>query len=116
MINTDPNDPQAHATTTDLDDALQGFGLRMANPDQPGTNEVYLWPENADTWELWTRCQTQWRWGPRWVVGLDYAAVRSCMELLGWPPQNWAEVFGLVQHMEFAALDEWAAQRRRSGA
>jgi len=70
-----------------------------------------VWHDNAATLELFLACRTQWRMlaGATSLVrlGLDYPAVAAVMRLQGVKNKNAAQVFNELQHMEFAALQEW---------
>ena len=40
-----------------------------------------MWPENAEAVSMFCRLQTQWRTGPRGLIGLDYGAAQWLFSL-----------------------------------
>jgi len=70
-----------------------------------------IWPDNAETLELFLACRTQWRVAGSAhgliCLGLDYAGVEVVMRAQRVKKQEWKDVFNGVQQMEFAALKEW---------
>ena len=77
---------------------------------------VYLWPCNVRVWGIWQRIQTQWRTGMGGREGLDYQGVAAYLrEVERIKPRHFQDTFKCLQAMEFAALDEWAKQRKNEG-
>jgi len=56
-------------------------GLPVGAPEPPAQREAYLWPDNVKNWRYWQSVQTQWRTGMAGPTGLDYAGVRSDLEI-----------------------------------
>lgn len=42
-----------------------------------------MWPENWEAVKMFCRLQTQWRTGPRGLIGLDYGAAEWLFSLCG---------------------------------
>ena len=65
-------------------------------------------------WSLWWRIQTQWRVGAQGREGLNYPGVTDYLRNVARiRPRKMAQVYGCIQAMERAALDEWAKQRKK---
>jgi len=94
---------------TSVTESLASFGLVMEKA--PQQDEVFLWPENLSTWNLWNRIQTQWRVGTSGFTGLDYSGVQVCMIMCGIKPKDSPEIFSALQAMEISALVAWAEIR-----
>ena len=95
----------------ELVEALAAFGLHCEDDAVLDQDEFWLWPENEKAFAIWCALQTQWTVGMAGVVGLNYSGVESCMRMHGIGKRKWPALFGLIQAMERAALNEWAAQR-----
>lgn len=54
---------------------------------------------------LFADCGTQWRRDMGYVVGLDYTAVKTLLEIRQIPSEQWAEYLEKIQIMEAAVLD-----------
>jgi len=95
---------------------MAAFGLVEDAPDtetSAAADIVWLWPCNVRTWGIWQRIQTQWRVGVSGRDGLDYAGVSAYLQAVERiKPRHFAETFSCLQAMEWAALDEWAKQRK----
>lgn len=94
-----------------LAEAFAAFGLRCEDDAVLDEDEFWLWPENEKAFALWCAVQSQWVVGPSGVLGLNYPGVESCMRMRGIGKRKWPALFELIQAMERAALNEWAAQR-----
>jgi hypothetical protein len=98
---------------------MAAFGLveDAATTDTAAAGDVvYLWPCNVRVWGIWQRIQTQWRSGMGGREGLDYHGVCAYLrEVERIKPRRFADAFKCLQAMEFAALDEWAKQRKTEG-
>jgi hypothetical protein len=116
----DPDAPEQAATTVD---ALAQWGLVPIAPDAtpdaappvpiaPARPVVTVWPCNLPTYNLWCRCQTQWRVGGMAgrKTGFDYAGVDVVMRRMGIPPKEQDQRFAELQAMEVAAINVWAQQ------
>lgn len=67
--------------------------------------EVEVWPENWQTFEVFCLLRTQWRTGFSGPTGLDYAAVYPLIDKTTSDRDEWFQVLSDIQSMEFAALD-----------
>lgn len=95
-----------------VDDALAAFGLYAEDEQVFDEDEFWLWPENEEAFAIWLRLQTQWNVLPELGrTGLNYPAVEVCMRMLGVGQKARNRLFGLIQIMEQACLDEWAQRR-----
>jgi hypothetical protein len=94
-----------------VDEALAAFGLYCEDGVAIDEDEFWLWPENEDAFWLWCAVQTQWVKSMNGPDGLNYSGVESHMRMSGVPRKKWPQLFGLIQAMEQAALDEWASKR-----
>lgn len=86
------------------------MGLLDGAPQGP-LDEVFLWPENVDTWAHWCALQTQWRTGMAGATGLDYTAVRAWLEAHCDSPERVREHWAGIREAEAAVLEVWADQR-----
>lgn len=93
-------------------EALASLGLYCEDENVVDEEEFWLWPENEEAWWLWCAVQTQWVVGMAGPVGLSYPGVEACLRMRGLPALKVPELFGLIQAMESAALEEWAAKDR----
>jgi hypothetical protein len=91
-------------------EALAALGLYCAEESVIDEDEFWLWPENEEAFWLWLSIQTQWQKDMERRVGLNYAGVESCMRLRGIRKKDRLRLFGLIQAMENAALEEWTAK------
>lgn len=89
-----------------VDDALAMFGLYAVRPEQQFV-EVYLWPENLRSWNLFQELSTQWVWGLDGRKGLNYSSVEFVMKMAGVKKRQQQQVFRDIQAMEWAALSAW---------
>lgn len=68
-------------------------------------NEVEIWPENWQTFEVFWRVKHQWHvvagFGGVFYQGLRYSAIESALRLL--KIEDTAEIFNGLQVMELAA-------------
>ena len=104
--------PKADEVVRDeLADAFAAFGIQCDDELVIDQDEFWLWPENEVVFWLWVGLQTQWTTSMSGAVGLNYAGVEACLRLMDIPKKKRKLFFPLIQHMEQAALDEWAAKR-----
>jgi len=92
------------------------MGLLSAPPDageDVDTGAVYIWPENVAAWQAFQSVQSQWRVGMSGATGLDYAGVRTCLELLGTSPRQLRAIWPGLQACEQAVLRVWGEERER---
>lgn len=62
-----------------------------------------LWPDNDESFTIFTSIQTQWRVGMSGATGFDYPGVASAVQMMG--QTMTPELFSDIQIMERAALD-----------
>ena len=106
----------APAQTATVEDSLAAWGLQIdsAAPLKPTPPpEFYLWPCNVPAWQAFLGCSTQWHIKDGVRTGLDYSAVQIVIGQHRIRHNRAREVFGLVQAMEQAALNQWAEQNQR---
>lgn len=84
---------------------LEGDAAERATPP------FHLWPEHVPAIELWGAVQTQWRHGFNGPTGLDYAGVRIVIAQRPKWRRRGRRLFGELQIMERATLEEWARRR-----
>lgn len=95
-----------------VNEALAAFGLVAVDDQVLQQDEYWLWPENEEAFALWIGLQTQWNVGMAGAVGLNYPGVETCMRMRDIACKKRAELFAMVQLMEQACLEEWAAKRK----
>lgn len=97
-----------------VDEAMAVFGLVADGPVLAPPQEIYLWPENVESWALFLACQTQWRGGME-REGLDYDGVHRVIDQRrAWFTRR-RQRFADVQVLERAVLEEWRVQRAKDG-
>lgn len=78
----------------------EGVHALEAEPDHE------LWPEHGPAWQVFTRCQSQWRrsrcamTGRVDFWGLDYQGAACVIERSGVPPEQHDELFAQLQILE----------------
>jgi hypothetical protein len=95
-----------------VNEALAAFGLYAVEDQVIEQDEYWLWPENDEAFSFWLRVQTQWNVGMAGAFGLNYPGIEACMRLSDIPRKKRVELFGMVQLMEQACLEEWAEKRK----
>lgn len=104
--------PTADDVASDqLAEAFAALGLQFDEELSIDQDEFWLWPENEEIFWLWVGLQTQWMASMSGATGLNYAGVEACLRLKDIPKKKRKVFFPLIQHMENAALEEWAAKR-----
>lgn len=112
-----PNQGEDPDDTTEIDEAAAAFGLQITTEEdddeedrsQPKQDLCYLWPDNVDTFNVWSQLQTQWRVGMSGATGLDYTAVAAYLrDVVGIKKKDLPERFAEIRAMEVATLNEWA--------
>ena len=88
--------------TTQLQADAAAYGV-ILQPHHVAPATYGLWPEHAPVVELFLRCMTQWRTGPRGMVGLDYGVVLQLAQLYEVP--NMRQSLELLQIMEIHLRD-----------
>lgn len=89
-----------------VDDALALFGLYAVRPETQ-VIEVYLWPENLQSWNLFQELSTQWVWGPDGKKGISYPSIEFVMKMAGIKKRQRQRVYRDIQAMEWATLSAW---------
>lgn len=75
-------------------------------------DEVWLWPENIESWQRWNALQTQWRVGMAGATGMDYAGVSAFLSTgEGLQGEDLRKAFRDMQACEFATLKAWNEAR-----
>lgn len=104
--------PQEEEDVADeLADAFAAFGLQCEDGIAIVDDEFWLWPENEEVFWLWAGLQTQWTASMAGAIGLSYASVEAYLRMKDIPKKKRKHIFSLIQHMEQAALEEWASKR-----
>lgn len=78
-------------------------------PEDYDTDEIEVWDENAESFNLFTQLMTQWRTGFNGPTGLDYTAVLTVINME--QRSNVDELFTDIRAMEHAALEQMAENR-----
>lgn len=79
-----------------------GFAMEDYEPDP-----VDIWPDNWQSWRLFTFMQTQWRFsGMGGHEGLDYNVMYRELDDRGIVGEEREQLKADIREMEFAALDE----------
>lgn len=105
-------DDQGPEAVDQINSALAAMGLYAEEPIALVPDEFWLWPENEEAFDLWLAVQTQWTRDMQGAAGLNYNGVEVCMRMRGIRrPKVQERLFGLIQMMEHACLDEWAQRR-----
>jgi hypothetical protein len=92
-------------------EVMAALGIYCEEPVVIDDDEFWLWPENETTFSLWLTIQTQWLIGPTGPTGLNYPGIETCMRMHGFNKKVQQQLFGSIQVMEQAALEEWASKR-----
>lgn len=95
-----------------IEASAQAFGLRPVWDDaEIERDEVYLWPENVEIWNLFNACGSQWMEGLNGRTGLIYTGVEVVMNMRGVKKSKRPDVFSKIQVMERAMLNAWSEKR-----
>lgn len=92
-------------------EAMAALGIFCEEPVVIEDDEFWLWPENETAFSIWLALQTQWLIGMTGPTGLNYSGVETCMRMRGYSKKVQQQLFGSIQVMEQAALEEWASKR-----
>jgi hypothetical protein len=65
-----------------------------------------VWPENWESFEIFSTLQTQWRSGFGGPTGLDYNTLYATMTLMNIDQKKQLDLLADIRVMEFAALTE----------
>jgi hypothetical protein len=96
---------------TEVDFALAAFGL-VATRSVKTPDELYLWPENVPTWNLFQALSTQWLVGMGGATGLNYESVNIVMDHRRIARRDRQRVFEEIQAMERATLQAWSEKKK----
>lgn len=99
------DDEQLRQVSTES--AAAAIGLVIRQPDQPACDDLYLWPENVTSWNLFQAVSTQWIVSMAGATGLNYPSVEIVMRLSGIKRRDRERVFNEIQCMERATLSAW---------
>ena len=86
-----------------IEDA-EAYGLEL-EPEMLAGADFGVWEENWDAVMLFLQCQTQWRPGPRYPIGMDYSAVLDVATLYVPDSAERQRVFEEVQIIERRILE-----------
>lgn len=75
-------------------------------PEDYGSGDFEVWPDNWEYVKLFNTLGTQWRVGVNGATGLDYTAIRNAFVMMGVPRIKWPDMFDAMQLMEVEALGE----------
>lgn len=104
LVQSDEDERQRQASS---ESAAAAIGLVIRQPDQPACDDLYLWPENVASWNLFQAVSTQWMVSMAGATGLNYPGVESVMRLSGVKRGDRERVFNEIQCMERATLSAW---------
>jgi hypothetical protein len=105
------DDQAAQQEVSEVDAALAAFGLVAAVTVDP-PDELYLWPENVPTWNLFQALSTQWLVGMGGATGLNYQSVNIVMDHRRVARRDRQRVFEEIQAMERATLQAWSEKKK----
>jgi hypothetical protein len=105
------DDQAAQQEVSEVDAALAAFGLVAAVTVHP-PDELYLWPENVPTWNLFQALSTQWLVGMGGATGLNYQSVNIVMDHRRVARRDRQRVFEEIQAMERATLQAWSEKKK----
>jgi hypothetical protein len=80
---------------------LAAFGATLEDV----TEDVEVWPDNAEAAAVFAKLGTQWRHGMNGPTGLIYEAIWPTARVLRVPRARWAELLDSLQVMERAVLE-----------
>lgn len=83
------------------------MGLVIRQSGQPICDDLYLWPDNVASWNLFQAVSTQWMVSMAGATGLNYPGVETVMRLSGIKRRDRERVFYEIQCMERATLSAW---------
>lgn len=98
------------ADTRNVSQDLAAYAAKQEEAQE----DIDVWPQNWDAVMLFNRAQTQWRVGMAGATGLDYAGVRTLMDLHS--PEDPVDCFERVQVMELETLRAMDERREVTGA
>lgn len=84
----------------ETDQALAAFGLQR----EGHTAGTSVWPQHEQAVVAFASLLTQWRVGPKGVIGLDYAAIPVVLDLHGVNKKKRRELFDQIRVMESEAI------------
>ena len=83
------------------EEELAGTGLSV----EDYAEEAEVWPENLQTFELFSLMRTQWDAGMGGPTGLKYPVLFELMDRRGIACDDWWQMLDDVRAMEAAALE-----------
>jgi hypothetical protein len=83
------------------DAELDAFGFSASDYEH---EQVEVWPENWQAFDLFRALSTQWRVGMAGPTGLDYNTLFHKMDRMRLEPDEYDELEADIRTMEFAAL------------
>ena len=101
------SDDDAQQRQDARESAAAAMGLVIRLPRQQTCEELYLWPENVVSWNLFQAVSTQWEVNMAGATGLRYPSVEIVMRLAGVKRRDRERVFNEIQCMERATLSAW---------
>lgn len=75
------------------------------------TDPIEVWPENWNTWLLFSGMQTQWYIGMNGRTGLNYLVLFAMIDKLNLSKEESDLMFLDIQVMEYSALEEMAKHK-----
>jgi len=106
------NESEQRRSVEVVDAALAAFGLAAVNGAGGELEDLYLWPDNVITWNLFQAVSTQWIVGAAGAVGLNYPGVEMVMRNWRISRNDAQRVFSEIQAMERATLIAWSESRK----
>lgn len=103
LVMSDEDQEQEQEST---DTAAAAFGLRVKRAAAV-CEELYLWPENLPSWNLFQAVSTQWMTGMAGPTGLSYPGVEVVMRKTRVKRCDEERMFFEIQCMERATLSAW---------
>lgn len=82
---------------------MSALGLTL--DDVAADQVVDIWPDCAESVNVFIAVMTQWRMGPSGPIGLDYGVLPMIFRLTATPQSSWPQVFADLQVMEVEALN-----------
>jgi hypothetical protein len=75
-------------------------------PEDYGSDDVEIWPENERAVNLFIKLSTQWRAGMGGLIGLDYSPLFVLMERMKLTDADFDQVFDDIRVIEREALTQ----------
>lgn len=78
--------------------------IGLSEDDFP-PEELAIWPDLVQSFQLMTKMRTQWRIGPRGASGLDYGVLFQIMQMSDITGKEAEQLFSDIRAMEIMALN-----------